>query len=281
MDRWEEFRVGDLPRDIQESIVKEIANYTVGFFTVQKVEGIQTFQALGSGTLVSVIGGNGRKVHAVLTAHHVVEVLPTSGKLGMAIGDCSTKHIEVDTQGLGLVKLARGTDESAGPDLGLVILSPVIADALEARKSFVDLDRLLSSVLPEPPLINEGVWAIQGFLQERTQTVYDDQGLLILFYNFTGIGTATPTLISEEHDYYAFPVDFDPETPAKFNGMSGGGLWQVQIDPKGEAMTHKRPIFSGVVFYQEAMKENEFAIRCHGRRSAYVIAGDHLRRVCR
>jgi len=276
-DRFEEFRIGDLPRELQESVVKEISNYTIGFFTVLRLDGVQRFQPLGSGTLVTVAGSNGNRVHAVLTAHHVVEVLPSTGQLGIAMGECSTTSVLVDLKGLSLVKLARGTDDSAGPDLGLVVLSPIIASSIEARKSFVDLDQLRSTVLSDPLPINEGVWAVQGFLEERTKTIHDEQGLLILHYNFTGFGTATPTLTSEEHDYYSFPVDFDNDLPSRFNGMSGGGLWQFQIERKGESQTHKRPLFSGVLFYQEAIKDNELAIRCHGRRSTYVVAGDYLR----
>ena len=193
------------------------------------------------------------------------------------MGPCSTKSIEVDTQGIHSIKLARGSEDHTGPDLGLLVLSPLIASSLVAKKSFVDLDQLQATILVEPPPINEGVWVVQGFLQERTQVKRDELGLLIYFYNFTGLGTAVPTLDTGEHDYYSFPIDFGEDVPSRFNGMSGGGLWQVRLRKDDQSITHRTPLFSGVLFFQEPLEGNEFVIRCHGRQSSYVVAGNYLR----
>jgi hypothetical protein len=105
--------LGDLPEAVIEAAARDVANYSIGFLNVKSPpRRSEDVRLLGSGTLISV-----GSTHAILTAHHVLSVLPRSGRLGLILSPTAQQH-SVDTQGLGYIEIARGRIESDGPDLG-------------------------------------------------------------------------------------------------------------------------------------------------------------------
>ena len=102
---------------------------------------------LGSGTLVSV-----GSIRAVLTAHHVVSILPSEGRLGLILGPSLQRHT-VDIQGLTYLKIAHGANAADGPDLGAVIFAPSIAGAIAAKKTFYNLDLRRDQLLSAPAVV--------------------------------------------------------------------------------------------------------------------------------
>src|SRR5947209_1870961 len=115
--------IKDLPTDFVDSVVQELMSYTIGFL---RVEGARNPPAdlLGSGVLVSV-----GATRAILTAHHVVECLPTTGRIGLFLGRTNQPHT-IDIGGVSVLKIARGTDGGVGPDLAAIVLSAPIAGAI-------------------------------------------------------------------------------------------------------------------------------------------------------
>ena len=83
-------KLGDIHPEVIDAIVQTLAPYGVAFIRVENTGLGQKVDLLGSGTLVAV--GNKR---AILTGHHVVQVLPRTGRLGVGVipasvleGDC-------------------------------------------------------------------------------------------------------------------------------------------------------------------------------------------------
>jgi hypothetical protein len=225
---------------------------------------------LGSGVLVSV--GQQR---AILTADHVVHGLPTTGRIGLFLGRTSQPHT-IDTRGISAGKIARGAQDSVGPDLGAVILAPQIAGSIAAKKSFFNLDTRRDWLLNNPPDLRDGVWFAQGFLEERTvvRPVHIEDGPTKYFYNFTGIGGSETSPRIGDHDYFEFPVRQTSrhEAPVSWGGMSGGGLWQVRLKREDGRLRHLSPILSGIMFYQHPTTPTECGVRGHGRHSVYEVA---------
>ncbi len=93
--------------------------------------------------------------HAILTAHHVLQVLPKHGRVGLILSPTLHQHT-VDTQALVYREIARGTIDSEGPDLGAVILAPSIAAAIAAKKTFYNLDSRREQLLHTPPDLHVG-----------------------------------------------------------------------------------------------------------------------------
>ncbi|MBZ0169255.1 hypothetical protein MELA_00130 [Candidatus Methylomirabilis lanthanidiphila] len=262
--------VKDPPLDLVEGVVHELAAYTIAFLRVGGDVQNPPADLLGSGVLVSA----GTK-RAILTAHHVVQVLPTTGRIGLFLGRTTQPHT-IDAGGASVLKIGRGTRDDVGPDLAAIVLSPVVAGSIQAIKSFVNLDRCRDQLLNDPPAVDLGVWFAQGFLDERTTVGFDrtEPDLTKYFYNFTGMGGPDGIQQLGAYDYFNLPVSPDARatTPTNWGGMSGGGVWQVPFKREGERLVHLRPLLSGTMFYQQPTNPSTCEIRCHGRRSLYEVA---------
>lgn len=273
----EEIPISQLPTTFLDAVCRDLAHYSIGFFRIEDTPQGQDAVLLGSGTLVKVGG-----THAILTAHHVLKVLPKNGRLGLLLSPTLNQH-SVDTQGLNYIEIARGTVDSEGPDLGVVILAPYIATAIAAKKSFYNLDLHRVQQLETPPDRHNGVWLVHGFVDERTVDEPGKDGFSRVknFYHFSGVGGPDePPIQVGNYDYYAFPVSYNARSvaPTNFGGISGGGLWQITLirDPQGD-ICHKELLFSGLVFYQEATTDMYCGVKCHGRLSVYQAAYEAIR----
>lgn len=266
--------IKDLPRALVDDVIKDLAQYTIGFLDVKKVANSQQVDLLGSGVLISV-----GKTRAILTAHHVVRVLPRTGRLGLLLERTPQPHT-IDTQGAAFLEIARGTQDALGPDLGAVVLAQQIASAIASIKTFYNLDARRDQLLHSPPDLRDGVWIAQGFLEEGTVITPDPDGRRITkgFYNFSGVGG--PEAIDQigEHDYFEFPVSHEARqtSPRSWGGMSGGGLWQIPLKRQGSGLVHLTPLLSGILFYQQPTTDTECGVRGHGRRSVYELAYKYI-----
>ena len=263
----------DIPPSLVDSATEIVRQYTVAFVRLD----VRPDESglVGSGTLVKA-----ENSYAILTAHHVVRALPRVGRLGVLLEKTRLPHT-IDTEGLAFLEIARGTEDSAGPDLGAVVLAPSIASAIAAKKVFHNLDSRRDETLTSPPHIRDGFWVTQGFLGERTVVFVDPdgQGSTKKLYNFSGVGGPEESVQVGDHDYFEFPVNQPdaPGTPRNWGGMSGGGLWQVPLKRDGGELVGGTPVLAGVVFYQQPTTDTECGVRCHGRTSVYQVAYEAIR----
>jgi hypothetical protein len=267
----------ELPEAVRDAIWRNLTDYSVGFVRVEEDSGGQDAVLLGSGTLVAI--GDTR---AVLTAHHILTELPRAGRLGLILSQ-TPQHETIDTQGLKYCEIARGTVESEGPDLAAVVLAPQIANSIAAKKTFYNLDKRRDQLLQMPPDLSVGLWVVHGFVDERTRV---DQGaaggdpMIKGFYSLSGATAPEPPVSAGDHDYFVCPVSHGAWSiaPRSFEGMSGGGLWQIPMRRDGQGnVTHQTPLLSGVVFYQKLTEGTSSAVKCHGRKSVYQVAYDKIR----
>ena len=262
--------IKDLPPTLIKAATYDLRQYTIAFHGVKDKRGRKQPELLGSGVLVSA--GNTR---AILTAHHVIEVLPRTGRLGLLLQKTYEPH-SVDAQGVVLLKIARGTQDSVGPDLGAVILAPEIATSVAAIKTFYNLDMQQEMMLQNPPNLRDGFWVAQGFLEERTVVTRnaEGRGFTKSFYNFSGVGGPEVGDQIGDFDFFEFPVSHEGKqnSPKNWGGMSGGGLWQIMLKREGDGLVHLPPLLSGIIFYQQPTTETKCGVRGHGRRSVYDVA---------
>ncbi|MEK6590523.1 MAG: hypothetical protein AABZ11_07570 [Nitrospinota bacterium] len=266
--------IKDLPHALFDDVIKDLAQYTIAFLRVQNVAQSQQVDLLGSGVLVSV-----GKTRAILTAHHVVHVLPRTRRLGLLLGRTDQPHT-IDTQGTAFLKIARGTQDSLGPDLGAVVLAQQIANSIASIKTFYNLDERRDQLLHSPPDLRDGFWTAQGFLEEGTVITPDPDGRCMTksFYNFSGIGGPEAVDQIGEYDYFEFPVSHEARqtAPRSWGGMSGGGLWQIPLKRQGSGLLPLTPLLSGILFYQQPTTATECGVRGHGRRSVYEQAYKYI-----
>ena len=194
-------RLENLPQPLVDKAIKHLHRYTIGFLCIDNSGG--PHELLGSGVLVSV--GDTR---AVLTAHHVLEVLPKSGRLGVILEGDRGQAPSIDRMGIKLVKIARGRKDSTGPNLGAVILSRTVAGSIGSIKSFYNLDKWRDELLHRPPDLREGFWIAQGFLGEKTVEMAHPDGLgrVVGFNNFNAIGSPEIEEEAGGYDYFDYPI---------------------------------------------------------------------------
>ena len=276
MSTNEEIPLGELPEKVIESAAGDVTGYCIGFVRVEETRNGQDAVLLGSGTLVSI-----GAIRAVLTAHHVVSILPRTGRLCLILSPALQQHT-IETQGLVYLPIARGTIDSDGPDLGAIVLGPSIAGAIAAKKTFYNIDLRRDQMLQEPLHLRDGFWFVNGFIHENTidEPGGDGYDRIKRFYNLSGAGGPEELVLVGDHDYFAFPVSYAGRSvaPQSFGGMSGGGLWQVPLmrNDQGE-IVHKTPLLSGVVFYQVPTTETEYGVKCHGRQSVYRVSYEAIK----
>jgi hypothetical protein len=271
----EAVRLSDIPQELLESISKQLSNYAVGFVRPEETTSSADLALLGSGTFVEING-----VHGILTAHHVIEAFPNKGEIGLVLApNLPTLHnprIYIDF--LTPVKVARGKVASEGPDLGIIVLPSVNLGSIKALKSFYNLGLRRRQVLSNPPANDMGMWFLCGFIDEFTiedapAKKYDRvKGFYCRCGPVLGVSKAYSV---DGYDYFEFEVPYNEEHkfPKSYGGMSGGGVWQVELirTPEG-ALAANALILSGVAFYESDVLDKKRSIKCHGRQSLYQAA---------
>ncbi len=270
-----ELDTADIPVALIDQATKLTGNFLVGLVKLTTDGQRQDGELMGSGTLI-------RKgaTHGILTARHVLDELPTEGQIGLIL----PKSIGVPQAAGKPVVLADSTHrigfelgptESLGPDLALLVLHPADVDRLRPTKSFFDLERWRSAVLGDQRDMAHQPHALAGFPDELTLVRGPEGGYDEVkefngrsFFDFIDVEPA-----AADFDYVNFVVGYggapgDP--PRNFGGVSGGGLWHVEL--LGDTPAQIRLgncLLSGVAFHQSEIVNNRSLIKCHWRRSIY------------
>jgi hypothetical protein len=267
-------------RHLLEEVAIELSNYSVSFVKLDVHCGQEYPQLGGSGTLVFAHGK-----HAILTADHVLENLPTRGEVGLSLSTICRPRLHRFTIDMSLttrISIARGATEHGGPDLGLLLI-PAEVGKIGAVKSFYNLSRRRDQILSNPPPVDQGAWLLCGMAAEWTSDGAPELGYQIVkeFHGICGAGIVTAERQGENFDYIDFEAKYNKayEGPQSFKGFSGGGLWQVAFDKNQDGnLIATDKILSGVAFYQSTLENERRTISCHGRQSIYGAVVDALAR---
>ena len=273
-----------------QEIRDRIADYWAGFILV----GENTVSFLGSGTLVSI-----GETKAILTAGHVLDALPETGRIGLALptrykptlGNAGLlmEHI---TQ----VYFGRGENGFDGPDLGLLVLPDAVASkVIPSTKNFYNLLlRRDTARDPRRAIDRDGLgepasdgdpaetWILAGTPAESESAGPPEAGFdqIKEFEGQAGLGAVVSASTGEGFDYLHFSAKYDEnyEGPESFEGYSGGSLWHLRGVLDEGRFTVKDWILSGVPFWQSARTGSERIIRCHGPKSIYERLIDKIQK---
>src|SRR5713226_2096863 len=130
----------------------------------------------------------------------------------------------IDVSGVSFLEIGRGSDVSVGPDLSALVLAPSIAGALGAKRTFYSLDNERERILNSPPRVDDGLWLLQGYLDERTTITLDaDGGITTAFFNLSGLGGIEAAPAVGDFDYLEYPLgpEAQPDAPKSWGGVSG------------------------------------------------------------
>ena len=186
-------------------------------------------------------------------------------------------------EGARRIQIARGSDPSKGPDLALVVLSPVDVAKLEATgKVFYNLSKRRDRILNNPAPLNESSALILcGMVGEWTdKDILPDRGFerAIHFRGLCGPVVFAGHREEGGFDYLSVEVKYDSayEGPKGFGGCSGGGLWQAILRNQEGTVAIEEFLLAGVPFYESGNENGRGVIECHGRKSIYEAAVEAL-----
>lgn len=263
-----------VPRAFREEACRAIFDFSIGLVKLHGSDLVHNARLGGSGTLVQIDG-----TYGILTACHVLDHLKGEEAIGLILVNTVRPflhRVTVRSERMRWVRIACSDKEGDGPDLGILLLSPVDVGYLKAQKSFYNLANR-EWLLCDPPTLDTGVWFICGFPDEATKERGPERGFksVKVFEGACGDVRVEKDYRVGNFGYLDFEVAYggvnDP--PRSFSGFSGGGLWQVRVmrTPEGELKVKDR-LLSGVAFCQNPPIGNRRVIKCHGRDGIYTHA---------
>ena len=128
-------KLSDLPPETCDEIGRHLWEYATGLILVTNESADQEYTRLiGTGTFVSV-----DNIFGILSAQHVIKELLRKGcSLGLTLQESPHKYT-IDRRYLGIHEIAKGSDNSQGPDLGFIVLPSSTLGTIKATKSFHNL----------------------------------------------------------------------------------------------------------------------------------------------
>jgi hypothetical protein len=264
-----------------EEAASVVSYYAVGLVKLEANTMPQDALLAESGTLVEI-----DRTYAILTADHVIESLPKTGELGLILPTLPPAQLHRLTIPMKLIEkfcVARGANESDGPDLALLILRQSHLGIIKAIKSFYNLPKRCNRVLENPPPINVGFWVLSGMAHEATVDVPPEGGFgrVKVFRGYYGEGVVEAEYLANGYDFLEFKAKYNEtyEGPGSFQGFSGGGLWHLLISKSEDGkLLVTDEILSGVAFYQSPIEKHMRTIKCNGRLSIYKNVIDLIKR---
>lgn len=276
----ERLHVSDFPKDVHDEVAEKLKHYSVAITRIEVNGRREGSCFIGSGTLATVNG-----LPCILTADHVLAKLRPEDKIGLFSDfDGGLRRHAFDQQHAQAVRLASGSVDADGPDLGVIILPDAGIGMLRAEKSFFNVDSRIARFSSNYPEIKNGMWFNFGVLGEGAA----DLGSQGAFEQVTGhwgmCGVSANPNVSHRagFEYLDSRVPYDgmaKDIPSTFGGMSGGGFWQVLLkrDTSGKIIPVEY-ILSGITFYESDIENGQRLLRSHGRDAIYEYIPKHLPR---
>lgn len=261
----ERFKLGELSLTLFDETFAELRSY----FTAFTVKG----RLIGSGTFVRLCGAPG-----ILTARHVWDSVrrlsKEDPKIGILISDKPHMHtIHIDYL-VPTIDLERKT-ESFGPDIEFIRLPTANVGAISARKSFYNLDLKRQEKL-KAAKSRYGVCIVMGAPAEKAIHHGESSNGEVRTTIFVSgmILQRTSPIKRAGFDYWNLAtLSTVNGRPESFGGVSGGGIWRVELAKKSGAPANnakvKRLALAGVAFYQSRLRDGYRTLRAHGPESVY------------
>jgi len=244
---------------LREEVVRDVGQSAVALLGVTGPVRGERLAFCGSGILV-----RDSSSHYLLTAAHVWEDrLSHAEDIGVTVQEGIDHCFRVHRDSLAALGPVRpGTEPERGPDLVFLRLPEERVGGIEAFRSFYNLDR----ERPGIKVAGAGTRLLIGAPKELGEFT-ETHATVCISGLFTEVRSA-PYVIGD-YDYIDLDVDLSMAgVPQNFGGVSGSGLWSVDLfespEPGRIGWSFR---LEGVAFYQFGVVDGHRTIRCHGPRS--------------
>ena len=219
----EKLHVSNLPNVIIDRICDYIAQYTVGLSRIVRVSNKEDFRLIGTGTLVTVGG-----LYCVLTADHVLAEIRSSDQLGLLTSfNGELRRHAFHFSHLGIHRIARGQDESLGPDIGLIVLPQTSIGSLHSEKVFFNIDKRIARFARGFLEKDRGFWFTTGIIGESEQVRGPARGFALVkgYLGLCGIAANPEEHEADGFDYVEMQIEYrqpDHDRLALVGAAAGG-----------------------------------------------------------
>jgi len=230
---------------IFDEIANELAQFTIGFVKLNEQSGKEDIIFAGSGTLVKT-----DKHYGILTADHVLQN-QAPNQIGLVYpnkldNNPQRRFFPIDKKQK--LRIGPATNTAEGPDLSFLILHSTDARIIEAKMSFYNLSQRHERMQSLPSL-DSGNWFLSGGVAEGITEDHPERAFTKVknFRGLCGWGAVQVERLSSQFDYLDFEIAVDEKYkgPMNFQGMSGGGLWQIRVaDDNGRLKIHEPKFLS-------------------------------------
>tara|TARA_B110001469_G_C9619055_1_gene308387 strand:- start:382 stop:1224 length:843 start_codon:yes stop_codon:yes gene_type:complete len=262
-----DFMLKDIPDDFINGMCHDLAQYCIPMYQGTKL--------LGSGTLIQVDDAFG-----ILTARHVLSAqtppIIFQDSITEVIQLCIDRqwhHFTLPHAALSEIVIAEPVPGKKGADLTFIRISDCEElEILKRKKGFWNLSDFTED--DHFDLSKPGLLCLTGYPAEKCGIRTDDKGNVELMSFCLGLtGFRDDIYVDEEFDYIEFTSHHgtNPDLPENYGGMSGGGLWHVNMTygtkSKNFTYEHDSVQLCGVAFFQEHESEGVMKITGHGSQS--------------
>lgn len=270
--------LGVLPPEFLDVVMREFIPYSVGIGRV--IEGdASSFRPLGTGTLVRRQGRIG-----ILTAYHCLHSCSPQVSVGLSGRDTLTlmlrggRIVMLRPEEIFEHPLAVPLRDEYGPDLTFLEIAPGSKlESILAISSVWPLDRDQSELLNTFGSTGALLASI-GFPEVECYTKIHGNDIHRKAMHKTFINVIEDKSLQSKDgwDYVDVTCDYagTPDLPKSFRGLSGGGIWSMQLR-KHKSDGHisiERSALVGVTFYQGELVNQSRILRGHFIRSIYDVA---------
>lgn len=264
-DEMDEMLHADTPeaKEIWESIARGGQLYSTPLFSLKQTAAGDQLELAGSGTYVRK-----RERYFILTAAHVwYEMLKDSDFVGVTLREVDDHRCLIETNAISPRGPTRpATWNDLGPDIVALEIPSNRVGEIKALRGFYEMDGGFKAMVN---IDRSEAYLLVGTpceLGTFTQTHASVQ--------LVGLWDGAPKMFEAgEWDYFDFEAKLHPDTSAgSFGGVSGGGLWRVQIYPHPETgKVDSTAILEGVAFWEHGTSGGQGMIRCHGVESVQKV----------
>lgn len=262
-------KLKDVPDDVLDDVAFQLKNYLVPICGLSPLSTNHPFRFTGSGTLVRI-----DNAHCILTAAHVWTETRSMDEIGLVLTDHPSQFKIPNAV---KVKLAwDGKISEWGPDLALLELPSSVVPTIEAYKSFLNLVQQ-KEMLAAEALSDKVPWVVTGMVGEFSKFAHhSDKRIVTATAEARALFSGLDQISQKNgYDYLDLIADLGlSEVPRSFEGVSGGGLWQIGLyrDKSERIAWDGKRYFRGVAFWQTEVSVGQRRIRCHGPQSVYEKA---------
>jgi len=250
-------------------ISEEISHYMVGLANLSVRNLVEDATLVGTATLVHV-----GKLPGLLTAAHVLDVLPSTGAVAIVLFQSGKLQKQVIPMEYAVPVVIRGEEFTKnGPDMGFLRLPPTIAGSLSAIGLSYNLKKWSDSVFSDKKPAPNYVEALVGMIGALTHESPAEKPHRRA-KSFSAVFCDAKEQNTRKSDGYDLvdvaPVAYpDFALPPNFEGMSGGALWRMYFIERGGTPQIITKHLVGIPFYQSVNANGSTIITCHAATGIY------------